>query len=221
MAYEVIDLSWRYGHETLPAVDVASLSIRKEGCTADGDKMELTFIDKLCVHYGTHLDCPAHMIGGGFHIEDKPVSFFVGNGLVIDCSAYAAGQRIGREILDGIDLDGIDFLLLYTGWANRFCTDEQFGDYPRLTEDFAEWLGQHPTLRGIGIEQNNYDKVGDDTFPIHRRLLGGNSKILLEALRNLDRLLGKRFLLIAAPLVIEDAEGGPCRAIALVTENSL
>lgn len=216
MAYEVIDLSWRYGHETLPAVNGNPLSIRKVGCTADGDNIELTFIDSLCVHYGTHLDCPAHMVSGGFHLEDKPVSYFVGNGLAVDCSAYGAGSRIGREVLEGIDLNGIDFLLLYTGWADKFCTPEQYGDYPRLTEEFAEWLGTHPTLRGVGMELNNYDKIGDESYPIHRRLLGSNSKILLEALRNLDRLLGKRFLLIAAPLVIENAEGGPCRAIALV-----
>ena len=66
------------------------------------------------------------------------------------------------------------------------------------------------------MELNNYDVIGDTSFPIHRLLLGQNSKILLEALRNLDRLLGKRFLLVAAPLVFENAEGGPCRALALV-----
>ena len=213
---EVIDLSWRYGAETRLAPGSVPMQIRKSGCTANGDAMELTSVEHFCVHYGTHLDCPAHMIQGGFHIEDRPVGFFVGLGLVVDCSGYAPGTRIGPEILEGVCLDGVDFLLLYTGWAKKFGTDAQYGSYPLLSEALAQQLGAHPTLRGIGMELNNYDVIGDTSFPIHRLLLGQNSKILLEALRNLDRLLGKRFLLVAAPLVFENAEGGPCRALALV-----
>ena len=109
---EVIDLSWRYGAETRLAPGSVPMQIRKSGCTANGDAMELTSVEHFCVHYGTHLDCPAHMIQGGFHIEDRPVGFFVGQGLVVDCSGYAPGTRIGPEILEGVCLDGVDFLLL-------------------------------------------------------------------------------------------------------------
>ena len=123
---EVIDLSWRYGAETRLAPGSVPMQIRKSGCTANGDAMELTSVEHFCVHYGTHLDCPAHMIQGGFHIEDRPVGFFVGQGLVVDCSGYAPGTRIGPEILEGVCLDGVDFLLLYTGWAKKFGTDAQY-----------------------------------------------------------------------------------------------
>lgn len=63
---EVIDLSWRYGAETRLAPGSVPMQIRKSGCTANGDAMELTSVEHFCVHYGTHLDCPAHMIQGGF-----------------------------------------------------------------------------------------------------------------------------------------------------------
>ena len=49
---------------------------------------------------------------------------------MVDCSGYAPGTRIGPEILEGVCLDGVDFLLLYTGWAKKFGTDAQYGSYP-------------------------------------------------------------------------------------------
>ena len=216
---EVVDLSWKYTKNIKVFDGGEPLIIRKERDISEDGSTELTTMDSFCMHYGTHLDCPGHMIDGGFRVEDKPASYFVGKGRVVDCTAYGPEEKIGMEVLDSVDLEGIDFLLFYINWGLKFGTKKQYRDYPTLSVALASFLGSHQTLKGIGIETNNCDVVGDATFPVHRAFLGNNSKILMEALTNLDRLLDKTFLLVAAPLLVEGAEAGPCRAVALVEEQ--
>lgn len=213
---EVVDLSWKLTKDIKVYPGGEPLTIRKAGDTSKGDSSELSAMDGFCLHYGTHLDCPAHMVTGGFHCEDKPASYFIGNGKVIDCSAYGAGTKIGMEVLEGVNLENIDFLLFYTNWEKNFGTEQHYVDYPVLSLELAQFLGSHPTLKGFGIETNNCDVTGDESYQNHKALLGCNNKILFEALKNLKPLLGKDFILVAPPILVEGAEGGPCRAIALV-----
>ena len=213
---EVVDLSWKYTNHMLVFPGGVPMKIRKNGDLGKGDPCEITTMDGFCIHFGTHLDCPSHMLAGGFRAEDKEIAFFVGRGRVLDCSHYRAGEVIGQEVLKGQSLEGIEFLLFYTGWSKKFGTKEQYGRFPVLELQFAKWLGRHPGLKGFGIESNNCDHIGDEMYPIHHALLDGNSKILYEALCNIDKLLGKEFIFIGAPISIDGAEGGPCRALALV-----
>ena len=108
--------------------------------------------------------------------------------------------------------------VLNTNWEKNFGTDNHYVDYPVLSLELAQFLSNHPTLRGVGIETNNCDVTGDESYQIHKTLLGNNNKIIFEALKNLAPLVGKKFLMVAPPLLVEGAEGGPCRAIALVHE---
>jgi arylformamidase len=215
---KVVDLSWKFTQDIKTYPGAAPFTIRKEGNTDKGDPMELSTIDGFCLHFGTHIDCPSHMVGGGFHIDDKPAEFFVGEGIVLDCSAYGEGGKIGMEILNGVDLTGKDFVLFYIAWDKKFGTDKQYKNYPTLTPELARYLGKLPGIRGIGIETNNIDVTGDSSFPNHMNYLGPRTKIIFEAMTNMQELLGKKFLLVAPPLNVKDAEGSPVRAIALVEE---
>jgi len=215
---KVVDLSWQYTQDIKLFPGAAPITIRKDGDTSKGDSTELSTIDGFCMHFGTHVDCPAHMVAGGFHVDDKPAEFFVGEGIALDCSAYGEGGKIGMEILDGVDLTGKDFVLFYIAWDEKFGTDEQYKNYPTLTLELARYLGALPGIRGIGIETNNIDVTGDQAFPNHKGYLGGNTKIIFEAMTNMQELLGKKFLLVAPPLNVRGAEGAPVRAIALVEE---
>ncbi|MCJ7635117.1 cyclase family protein, partial [Candidatus Bathyarchaeota archaeon] len=59
----------------------------------------------------------------------------------------------------------------------------------------------------------------DSNAETHRILLGAGI-ILVESLRNLDMILdgarARRAYFIYAPIAMQGAEGGPCRALALL-----
>ena len=215
---KVVDLSWKYTKDILVFEGGIPPAIRKEGNTSAGDVLELTYINNFCMHYGTHLDCPSHFIGGGFHCEDKSADFYMGKGVVIDCSGYKEGTKYGKEVLDGVDLSGKEFLLFYIDWAKNWNKPEQYGPYPVMTEQLAKYITSLADINGIGVETNCIDTTGDTGFPIHKCLLESNSKIIYEALTNLDQLLGKNFTFIGLPLNIELAEGAPVRAVAIIND---
>jgi kynurenine formamidase len=215
---KVIDLSWKYTNDIKLYPGAEPISIRTSTNPSKGDPVLLTTVDGFCAHFGTHVDCPAHMVSGGFRCDEKPAEFYIGEGTVIDCSAYKEGSKIGLEVIENIDLSGKDFVLFYIGWAKKFGTDEQYQDYPILSIELADFLGKDSTIRGIGIETNNVDRTGDESYPNHRALLSRNDKVIYEALTNLEQLIGKDFLFIGFPLNINKAEAGLVRAAALVKE---
>lgn len=212
----VIDLSWKYTNKIRVFDGGLQPVIRKEGNTNAGDELELTYIDNFCMHYGTHLDCPGHFIGGGFHVDDKPVDFFMGEGIVIDCSGYKEGTRYGMEVLSGIDLSNKQFVFFHINWAKNWDKPEQYGPYPVMTSELARYLAGLDGIQGIGVETNNVDTTGDTEFPIHKNFLSCNNKVLYEAITNLDLLIGKEFTFLGLPLNVDAGEGAPVRAVAIL-----
>jgi kynurenine formamidase len=214
---KVVDLSWKYTHKIRVFEGGIPPVIRKEGDTSAGDVLELTYIENFCMHYGTHLDCPGHFISGGFHVDDKPVSFYMGEGIVVDCSGYGEGTKYGMEVLDGVDLAGKDFVLFHINWAKNWDKPEQYGPYPVMTDEMARHMASLD-IKGIGVETNNVDTMGDTDFPIHTNFLKCNNKVLYEALTNLDLLVSKEFSFVGLPLNVQAGEGAPVRAVALVRQ---
>ena len=215
---KAVDLSWQYSKDIRVFEGGETPVFRKEGNVNAGDVLELTYLDSFCVHYGTHMDCPGHFIKCGFHVGDKPAGFFVGEGIVIDCSGYKEGTKYGMEVLEGVDLAGIEFLLFYINWAKNWGKPEQYGPYPVMNEELTRHIANHPGIKGIGVETNAVDLPGDPEFPIHHNFLKNNNRIIYEALTNLDQLLGKRFTFVGLPLNIECAEGSPVRAAAFIND---
>ncbi len=213
---QVIDLSWKYTNDIRVFDGGIQPVIRKIGNTNAGDGLELTYIDNFCMHYGTHLDCPGHFIAGGFHVDDKPAGFFLGEGIVIDCSGYQEGMHYGMEVLNGVDLSNKQFVFFHINWAKNWDKPEQYGPYPVMTSELAQHLAGLDGIQGIGVETNNVDTTGDAEFPIHKAFLSCNNKVLYEAVTNLDLLIGMEFQFMGLPLNVDAGEGAPVRAIAIL-----
>ena len=172
----------------------------------------------LCTHAGTHVDAPAHMSSQSVTLDMMPPETFWGLALLADARG-AAGR--GIEIADlaphAEKLAEADFLLLRTGWEEKFGGEEYLTGFPTLSQEAAEYalsLG----LRGFGFDTISADAVDSETCPIHRTLLGAGA-LIIENLRGLDALPeGETFLLAALPMPLADAEGAPARVMA-VLEN--
>lgn len=169
----------------------------------------------LSTHTGTHIDAPSHMIDNGRSLDSFTLECFAGSGAVLDLSA-TEGSLITIETLKRMrkEIEGRDFVLLHTGWARYWGTEQYFHGYPVLSVEAAEWLAGL-NLKGVGVDMISLDKPESTDYPLHRIFLEKNT-ILIENLADLYRLIGREFLFCCLPLKIAGAEASPVRAVALL-----
>ena len=194
-----------------PDAEIRDLStVAEAGCA-----MKSIFIT---THIGTHIDAPAHMIEGGKTLDDFPLEKFFGSAVVLDVRDQAGGEISSERLGGAEDLPGVDFLLLYSGWDEKFGTDGFFRDFPVLSEEAARAIGRSK-IKGVGIDVLSFDPVDSPTFPIHKILLATET-LLIENLRGLGRLpFNRPFQFAAMPLPVKKADGAPARAAAFLDER--
>lgn len=209
----VVDLSHPIFEDMPVYPGTAAPEIVTECTVADDGFVErkITFFS----HTGTHVDAPAHLIENGRTLDGYPVGRFCGSAVVVDV-AGAVGRTIEAADLDvrlkGIE--GIDFVLLRTGWSRYWRSDRYFSGYPVLGIDAATRLAGLG-LKGVGFDTISPDAIESTDLPVHRALLGADL-IIIENLTGLELLPAGEFHFSCLPLAIVDADGSPVRAIALI-----
>lgn len=171
---------------------------------------------ELCTHTGTHMDAPSHILPGTTSLDQFSVDAFAGSALVLDCSQQPS---ITLDILNSCadDIRMVKFLLMYTGWEQKWNTPDYFHNFPTLSEPAARLLSRM-NLQGIGLDTLSVDKVTDDHLPNHHILLGQNI-LIIENLTNLHKLLGNRFEFQCFPLKIDNSDAAPVRAMARLMDD--
>lgn len=173
----------------------------------------------MVLHSGTHIDAPCHILANTKSLSDFFVDKFIGTAIVIPCRNK---KEIGLDYLKTYEhlIAQIDFILFFTGWQYKWKSDAYFENCPLLTKEAAQWLTQFK-LKGIGLDAFSVDPVisanivTEETLPNHYILLA-KEIILIENLTNLDKLPDGIFNFQCLPLNIENADGSPVRAIAIV-----
>jgi arylformamidase len=173
-----------------------------------------TFVE----HTATHMDAPAHFAEGAPYIDKVPLSTCLCRGVVLDFSDVGPNYSIRRQDIERRlaklgkqDKVGPGWaVLIYTGYSAKAGTPEWM-QHPELSEDACNYLAGL-RVAAVGIDAPSPDHA---PFPAHRILLP-KGIVLLENLTNLERLVGKEFVLIAAPLVLANGSASPMRALALL-----
>lgn len=178
-------------------------------CTIDQCGYRETLLHMFS-HTGTHMDAPAHMLLDGAALDSYGAEKFTGTAVVVDCREQAA---ITLPLLQGYDLNGVDFVLFCTGWDKKWGTPDYYAGFPCLTADAAAYLAALP-LKGVGEDSISLDPCDSVDFPNHITLLGADF-VNTENLTGLDALLGRRFTFVTLPLKFEKSDGCSCRAIAM------
>lgn len=211
----VIDLS-RTISEDMPVYPGTEKPVIINPCTIDG----CGFAEKkitLYSHTGTHMDAPSHILAGAPCLEDLGIRHFIGSGVVIDLSRNAILNR-NIELSDLMAfkdiLESKEFILLYTGWGRYWGNDEYFKEYPVLTNEAAIWLAGF-NLKGIGIDMISIDVFDTPDMQIHKIFLGRNI-VIIENLFNMPELIGRDFTFCCFPLKLENSDGSPVRAVAII-----
>lgn len=173
----------------------------------------------MLTHSGTHLDTPAHFFSIGATLDEIPVDRFIGKGLMIDCTAFGAGEQIVMRHLTKHEdaLSKAAYVLIHTGWDKHWGSDKYYGDFPVLSEDAAKYLTRFKIL-GVGLDVPSVDPVDSANYPNHLTLLG-HGIYIIENLTNLNWIGRKKFVFSAFPLKIKNGDGSPVRAVAIITRK--
>lgn len=163
------------------------------------------YLLQSCLHTGTHIDMPMHLLDDARTAADFPPGDFIAPGVLLD----ARGERPVRmrDAYRSLALEGRAVLIL-TGFGGRFRSPGYFTEYPPLEEALVDFLLES------GIRLLGMDTPSPDYIPhtLHRRILGAGVCIL-ENLTNLEVLAdAERFEVIALPLKIA-AEASLVRAV--------
>jgi len=173
-----------------------------------------TFVE----HTSTHVDAPSHFIEGGLSIDQVPISKYLGRGVVLDFSKKPAMYPIKKEdVVNGLDQLGAKekigqgwVLLFYTGYTAKSRTPE-WVKHPELSKEACEYIADL-RVNAIGFDAPSPDHA---PFPAHKILLPKTIGVY-ENLSNLDKLLGKEFLFVGAPLALSGGSASPVRPVAIM-----
>ena len=85
-----------------------------------------------------------------------------------------------------------------------------------MSEHAADWICGF-SLKGLGVDAISVDPPEIPVLPVHRRLLE-QQMVLVENLTRLQDLPQSGFTFFALPLPIQDGDGSPVRAVAMISD---
>jgi kynurenine formamidase len=231
---EIVDLTYSFDESTIywPTAETFTLEVVSEGETESGWYAAKSFC--AAEHGGTHLDAPIHFAEGGRTSAEIPLEDLIGEAVVVDVSAPAAGDRdleIGSDAFEAWEsahgpVPPRAIVLLRTGWGARWPDRERYlgtaarGQdavpdlhFPGLSEEGAAWLVARG-IQAVGIDTASIDRGQSTDFRAHRVLAAANVPIF-ENVANADRVLVRGATVVALPMKIAGGTGGPLRIVAI------
>ncbi|ADQ14611.1 cyclase family protein [Halanaerobium hydrogeniformans] len=182
---------------------------RKVNLEKDRDLEKDEYINhnlSMGMHVGTHIDLPMHMIKSNYAVSDLTLNKLSGPAKLI----YAKGEKViqyksAYEKLIKKD----DIVIIYTGFAEKFNSQEYYHEHPLISKGLAEFFAKKE-INILAFDMPSPDK---SPYEIHKILFKKNI-LILENLCNLEKLLGfKKFNLFIFPLKVKTS-GAPVRVAA-------
>lgn len=194
----------------LPAPAICDFLSREDSRALYDDDAEFHIgrID-MVANTGTYIDAPFHRFVDGADVAGLTLSAIADvPGLVI----RAAGSRaIDVSAISHADVSGCA-VLVHTGWAEHWRSDEYFDAHPHLTGAAAEYLRDSGAVL-VGIDAVNIDDTTGRARPVHTTLLAAGIPIV-EHLRGLELLPDSGFRFSAVPVKVRGLGSFPVRAFA-------
>jgi len=195
---------------------------------------------KVTAHGGTHFDAPWHfspmsMGKPSKTIDEIPLEWCFGNGVVLDLTYVKGGDRISaaniREALDKIryKLKPFDIVLIWTNVSKHYL--EPNYDYmgPTVTREATLWLIDQG-IKVMGIDAKGWDRARKFDLDEYRQQginrfweghFTGREKEYchIENLANLDAIPQPYgFSVVVFPIKIKGGSAGWVRAVAILDE---
>ena len=181
---------------------------------AEGTEFQIGRIT-LVANTGTYIDSPFHRFEQGTDIAGLKLESITELAGVVVQAVDRLERALSRDAFAGIDVAG-KAVLIHTGWARHWRTDQYFEGHPFLTKSAAEYL-QQAGAPLVGIDSYNIDDINDGQRPVHTALLGAGIPIV-EHMCGLEQLPASGFRFSAVPPKIKGMGTFPVRAYATVNE---
>ena len=166
-----------------------------------------SYLLQSCLHTGTHIDMPMHLVNDERTAADFPLDDFCGHGVLLDVRGENPIEM--KSSYEGM-IHERDIVLLFTGWDAKFETDEYFSGHPGISDVFGDFLVSK-RIKILGMDTPSPDHT---PYTIHKKLLESGI-FVLENLAKLRRLTGiGGFEVMALPLKIS-AEASLVRAVCV------
>lgn len=179
---------------------------------APGTEFQIGKIE-MVANTGTYLDSPFHRYEDGADLSRLPLSSLADlEGVVLRAHG---GRAQGRSLFQGTEIKG-RAVLIHTGWAEHWGSEQYFDNHPFLTRDAAEFLAE-AGARLVGIDSYNIDDTADTARPAHSVLLRAGIPIV-EHLCNLNALPDSGFRFFAVPVKVRGMGTFPVRAFGLLKQ---
>jgi arylformamidase len=162
----------------------------------------------LSSHTGTHLDAPRHFFQAGLSIDGIAPHVLMGPARV--CAFPDVTTHLTADDLRPLRLAGTKRLLLKTPNSALWASPGFQANYVALTASAAHLLVDLG-VQLVGIDYLSVDAFECQDFPVHRILLGAGV-LILEGL-DLRAVPPGDYELLALPLLLQDGDGAPVRAI--------
>lgn len=184
----------------------ASKAYYAEGTTFHIGKIE------MAANTGTYIDSPFHRYANGKDLSELSLSSIAElEGIVFKANPQQTSH--GPETFGNSDVKG-KAVLIHTGWAQHWRTDQYFEGHPYLTEAAAIWLRDAGATL-VGIDSYNIDSTSTGQRPAHSVLLGADIPIV-EHMCGLEQLFDQAFKFNAVPVKVRKFGTFPVRAYAVV-----
>jgi kynurenine formamidase len=168
---------------------------------------------EMVANTGTYLDCPFHRYAHGKDLSELAPDQFAGLEGVVIRADWRNGLAIGAAAFQGQDLRK-RAVLVHTGWAAHWRTDQYFENHPFLTAEAADYLAAGGASL-VGIDSHNIDDTRGRARPVHSTLLGAEI-LIVEHMCNLEALPDEGFVFSAIPPKVKGMGTFPVRALARV-----
>lgn len=204
----------------------------------DGLGLSLEYV-RLTSHSGTHVDAPAHygpLCEGrrARTIEELPLEWFFGPGVVLDCAGGVEDGPVTRAELEaqlgriGYTLAPLDIVLLRTGADRLWGSGRYFTDFRGVSREATAWLVEQG-IKVIGVDSfgfdppfarmlEDYQRTGDarTLWPAH--VYGREREYCqIERLANLGAVpVTHGFQVACFPVKLRRAGAGWSRVVAMV-----
>jgi kynurenine formamidase len=178
---------------------------------AEGTTFHIGRID-MVANTGTYIDSPFHRYADGKDLSELTLETIADVDGVV-CRAGSTVRSIGPELFSGADVKG-KAVLVHTGWARHWRTENYFKGHPFLTGAAAELLKASGAVL-VGIDSLNIDDTSGGERPVHSILLGAGIPIV-EHMCHLEQLPETRFRFHAVPVKVKHFGTFPVRAYAVL-----
>ena len=174
-------------------------------------------------HVGAHVDPPNHAIKGAKGVDRLPLERFFGRAKVLDFRDRDQEEPLLVSDFEGKGIGAGDIVIAFVGYVPPSEPDE-LPSHPYLSEEAAEYLANIPVkafasdMPSIGSMRVAAELIEQGEAPgaEHHALLSREVPNI-EGLTNLEAIVDEQHVVfVGFPLKIEDGNGGPMRAVALV-----